>query len=79
MKLESIDNLRKLASDFRSDVYKRDESDYIDKLADEIQAEINKMVDERNALIRDLYDNLWTHKPKCAEAFMERIQELGIQ
>ena len=34
---------------------------------------------KRDVLIRDLYDNLWTHVPKCAEAFAERMRELGIE
>lgn len=34
---------------------------------------------QRDELIRDLYENLWTHKPKCAEAFAERMRELGIE
>lgn len=38
--IEAIKSLRKLASDFMSDVYKRDEADYVRKLADEIEAEI---------------------------------------
>lgn len=35
--------------------------------------------DARDELTRDLYDNLWTHAPKCAEAFAERMRELGIE
>ena len=38
--MKSIDKLRKMAMDFRSDVYKRDEADYVDEIADEIEAEI---------------------------------------
>lgn len=38
----ALDNLRKLASDFRSDVYKRDEADYVLEIADEIEREINE-------------------------------------
>lgn len=34
---------------------------------------------QRDDLIRDMYDNLWTHKPKCAAAFAERMRELGIE
>ena len=38
--MKSIEKLRKMAMDFRSDVYKRDEADYVGEIADEIEAEI---------------------------------------
>ena len=38
----ALDNLRKLASDFQSDVYKRDEADYVLEIADEIEREISE-------------------------------------
>lgn len=34
---------------------------------------------ELRELARDLYDNLWTHVPKCADAFAERMRKLGIE
>lgn len=40
--IKALDNLRKLASDFRSDVYKRDEADFVLEIADEIEREINE-------------------------------------
>lgn len=57
----------------------------IEKLIVKLNAEhiARQNVEAENAklreLIRDLYDNLWTHKPKCAEAFVERMRELGIE
>jgi hypothetical protein len=40
--IKALDNLCKLASDFRSDVYKRDEADFVLEIADEIEREINE-------------------------------------
>lgn len=40
--IAALDNLRKLAIDFRSDVYKRDEADYVLEIVDEIEREINE-------------------------------------
>lgn len=40
---------------------------------------VQRDCDARDELVRDLYDNLWTHVPKCAEAFAERMRELGIE
>lgn len=39
--IKALYNLHKLASDFRSDVYKRDEADYLLEIADNIQAEVD--------------------------------------
>lgn len=40
--IKALDSLRKLASDFRSDVYKRDEADYVLEIANEIEREISE-------------------------------------
>lgn len=45
-------------------------------------AEVNRQerrIRELESLLRDLYDNLWVHQPKCAEAFSERMAELGLE
>lgn len=39
--IKALYNLHKLASDFRSDVHKRDEADYLLEIADNIQAEVD--------------------------------------
>lgn len=41
--IKALYNLHKLASDFRSDVYKRDEADYLLEIADGIQAEVDSL------------------------------------
>lgn len=50
--IAALDNLRKLAIDFRSDVYKRDEADYVLEIVDEIEREISeRYVPKNNAEI----------------------------
>lgn len=77
-----LDNLRKLASDFRSDVYKRDEADYVLEIADEIERE--KALKE---LVRDMwfwgYEGHMNSKSqdwqmKHIDGVLDRMKELGI-
>lgn len=41
--IKALYNLHKMASNFRSDVYKRDEADYLLEIADGIQAEVDSL------------------------------------
>lgn len=41
--------------------------------------ELRERVRALEDLVRDLYDNLWTHWPQTAGAFDDRMRELGVR